>query len=326
MGKHIWIKIAATGIGLWLLYASIQQVSWVDLVQLFKNAGWVLLLTVFVYPIASICHALALRALIPRDDRSKIRFIDIYTIRMIGDALNKVTPFVDLGGEPLKVYLLSQKKLTSLSQAVVAVWMSKIGFVASEIVFILLGWLGLHLYYPNYSLNWVIWTGLIISLIYLAILVLAQKNGAIRVVPKLIKKINLDHEDSQWQEADKGLKLFFSTRSMDAAISFGWQFLGWVLALFEVLIAFRILGLEITLGQAFIFQSILQVIKTASFMIPGNLGAQEKGLAMLAIHLGYSATDGFILSAIKRFRQFVWVVGGLILWKRFNSSKHNDSP
>jgi len=182
-------------------------------------------------------------------------------------------------------------------------------------VFVGLGWVLLAQLYPQFELQWVLAVGIVISFMYLGLIVGAHMQGVIKLAPHVTKYLKVNVEDSVWSDADQGLKTFYKVRGKDFLVSLIWQFLGWSTASIEVYIAFRILGLPITWAQAFIFQSTLQAIKTASFMIPANVGAQETGLSLVAIHLGYSATDGFALSLIKRFRQVVWIVGGLCLWK-----------
>jgi uncharacterized membrane protein YbhN (UPF0104 family) len=72
---------------------------------------------------------------------------------------------------------------------------------------------------------------------------------------------------------------------------------------------------------AFVVQSLLQAVKTVSFFIPGNLGAQEGGLAYLLTHFGFPAASGVALSLIKRVRQFFWAAIGGVLFLIFNREK-----
>jgi uncharacterized membrane protein YbhN (UPF0104 family) len=98
-------------------------------------------------------------------------------------------------------------------------------------------------------------------------------------------------------------------------VSTAWQVLGWATATAEIYIIFKVLGYDVSWAQAFILQSMIQVIKTASFMIPSNIGALESGLAILSVHLGFTATAGIALSLVKRFRQLIWIIAGVVLWK-----------
>ena len=72
--------------------------------------------------------------------------------------------------------------------------------------------------------------------------------------------------------------------------------------------------LPVTWGEAFLLESMLQLVKTASFFIPGNLGAQEAGLALLCQWMGYEPSAGIALSLYKRFRQLVWTAAGFGVW------------
>jgi len=314
------LKITFLILGVYLLYRTAVYISWTGLLELFQSAGLWVCLPLFVYPVACVFHTLAMKRLFGLETRGKLGFFPLYSVRMSGDALDKMTPFVDIGGEPLKAVLFYERGLAPLAEGITTVWVSRVGFVLSEILFVALGLWLFMITAPSETIFWAVVVGLGISLIYLGILVTGQMKGAIHVVPALLKYFRVKEQDSEsaqrlWQEAADRLRGYYRNNPRDFLVALFWQFCGWVFSFFEVFIFFKVLGIEISLVQALIFQALLQVLKTATFFIPGNLGAQEGGLAYLAVQLGFSATDGFALSLMKRFRQWVWILVGLLLWK-----------
>ena len=76
----------------------------------------------------------------------------------------------------------------------------------------------------------------------------------------------------------------------------------------------QLLGVPVSLVQAVMLESLLQLVRTASFFIPGNLGTQEAGLAFFIQLLGYHPALGVAASLLKRARQIVWTGIGFAIW------------
>jgi hypothetical protein len=55
-----------------------------------------------------------------------------------------------------------------------------------------------------------------------------------------------------------------------------------------------------------------QLIERATFMIPGKLVSQEGGKALVMAVLGYPADVGFAVGLLRRFKEMVWVLFGLL--------------
>jgi hypothetical protein len=90
--------------------------------------------------------------------------------------------------------------------------------------------------------------------------------------------------------------------------------LGWVFGGVEMYFFCRILHVDISVLEAVMLEALLQLIRTGSFFIPGNLGAQEGGLAFFMGQMGFEPVLGVGLSLLKRFRQIVWTAAGFLVW------------
>ena len=82
----------------------------------------------------------------------------------------------------------------------------------------------------------------------------------------------------------------------------------------EVWLALLLLDHPVTIGEAIILESLGQAIRAAAFAVPGGLGVQEGGFAVLAVALGFGADVGLALSLAKRFRELVVSLPGLLCW------------
>jgi hypothetical protein len=81
----------------------------------------------------------------------------------------------------------------------------------------------------------------------------------------------------------------------------------------ETLAILRALGVETSAVIAAVIESLGSGVRFASFMVPANLGAFEGANAAAFAALGYGAGAGLAFSFVRRARQAVWVVIGLLV-------------
>jgi uncharacterized protein (TIRG00374 family) len=311
-------KLLALTLGVYLLYKTSQFISWDDLLSLFKKGGLAFILVLFIFPISYAFHNFGLKRLFPKNTRKKINIWRLFHARFVGESINRITPFIDMGGEPLKIILIWKKGLAPLDESITAVCISRIIYVLTEIIFVFIGFGLLMFFDPSRTLVIGTIIAIAMSFVHLGLLVSAQAGGLIKAIPNISKWLGIETKEAQgenlWEKADKAMRSFYKNRKKDFAIAVFWQEIGWITVFFEIYFIFKILGVDITLTQAFVMQSTLEVIRTVSFYIPGNIGAQEGGLGYLASQLGFTATDGFAISLIKRFRLLVITGIGLGMW------------
>jgi hypothetical protein len=67
-------------------------------------------------------------------------------------------------------------------------------------------------------------------------------------------------------------------------------------------------------AEAVIVESLAQATRSAGFLLPGGLGAQESGMASGALMLGVGADLPLAVALLKRARELAYGVAGLIAW------------
>lgn len=73
-----------------------------------------------------------------RASAEEVPLFRLYLTRLAGETLNKLTPTRDLGGEPLKVYLLQTLRVPP-EKAPASLVIARTALVAGQIIFVLLG-------------------------------------------------------------------------------------------------------------------------------------------------------------------------------------------
>ncbi len=119
------------------------------------------------------------------------------------------------------------------------------------------------------------------------------------------------------EEVDREIRHFYRGRSAQLLYSFALHFIGWVAGALELWAMMWLLGRPVSFPEAVFIESLFQLVKTASFFIPGNFGAQEAGMALCMRWLGAGAAAGVAVSLLKRLRQIVWIGIGLLVWWYF---------
>ncbi len=271
--------------GIYLLYLCTRDISWVQLGVYARNAGWGMIFAFLVFPFVTVFHTLGLYYLLPAASRARLSFRRVYRISLFGEAVNKITPFVDIGGEPIKVRMLAQTGAVQALQSARAVWASRVLFIVSEAVYLIPALALLILIYPSHHFAWIGGLAILFSSIYAAIVYALQRKA----VGPVGDGANLP-------------------------LAFVWHLAGWFAFSLEAYLILRLMGIPVDALQAFLIQAFLQVITTVSFFIPANIGAQEGGLAFFLRHLGFTSEGGVALSLLKRVRQFFWAAVGFAVF------------
>ena len=105
----------------------------------------------------------------------------------------------------------------------------------------------------------------------------------------------------------------------------------WFIASLETWIALFALGVHASFLTAGIVEIIGQGVRTVLFIVPAGLGVFEGGMVMVCGLLGIPGDIALALSLIRRGREALFTVPGLIVWqiiegrRLFRGSKVNES-
>jgi len=249
--------------------------------------------------------------------RGAIAFRPLFVIRAAGEAMNVITPLGGLGGEPVKAYLLTRRGISAQDGAA-SVAIAKTTMTLAQIAFVGCGILvTLQLLDRPAPMMWgfAAFPGLILSMILGAAAVSAG------VVPRSWRSACGErlHSVRLLRPAFAGLGRlwkqvaeFYAANPRAFAASFGLYFLGWSLGALEIFIAARALGEPLAWRQAFAMEALISSVTMATFFIPSNAGSQEAGFYGLAPLFGMDQTTGMVLAGLRRLRQLLWVIIGVV--------------
>ncbi len=271
-------------VGVLLFWLVLRSINPADLKPLYPVlAGWSWLVFLF-YPFMCAWDVQAWKVILENLEAKPAPYKELFWVRLVGEAVNNITPFLDIGGEPLKIILTHRRLGVSRKIAFKSCLTSRVLLLFSEVLFGVVGLL-LGLVFLPLSSEWKVGftlTGLTLTL------------GCV------IFTVSFYSESKR--------KLLWATL---------YHFIGWVMGGVEMYFYFRLVGVPISLTQGILLESLLQIVRLLSFFIPGNLGAQEMGMSILAQILGSTHAIGVVVSVLKRIRQLVWTAIGFLIWSVF---------
>jgi uncharacterized membrane protein YbhN (UPF0104 family) len=95
-----------------------------------------------------------------------------------------------------------------------------------------------------------------------------------------------------------------------------WHLISWLLGGIEVCLILHFFGSDIGIGPGLIIESLGQALKAVGFAVPGAIGVQEGGYVVVCGLLGIAPETAIAASLVKRVREAVLGIPGLILWHR----------
>ncbi len=278
---------------------------------------WSALVVLFIYVVTYLVNVMSWQLTfksVPFDGRWCWR---LYLIRMAGDAYNNVTPAASLGGEPLKAAFLKEIYGVGLREASVSLVLAKTINMISLIVFLVVGF-ALLLQFDELSASYqalaatglAVLTVLTIIFFFLQRLKVSSLAGTwlsrTRIGQRLEGVLHIIHD------LDERLVDFYKRDHLRFAMSLLLAFVDWMLGIIEIYFVLYVIGHPISWTEAWIIESLVQMIRTAAFLIPSGIGAQEATFMLVTGSITGNPALGVSISVIRRARELVWICLGLI--------------
>lgn len=243
----------------------------------------------------------------------------LYLVRMTGEAFNNVTPFGAMGGEPVKALLLKTHYGIRFRDSGVSLILAKTIILIALILFLGIGFAlllpseRLQGYHKTLAGLGLVALGCSIALFFLVQRLrltscVARLFGGSALAAKLEGLLKIVHE------VEDRLAQFYSEHRARFGGALSLAFANWFLGAVEVYAVMQFLGHPVSLADAWAIEAMAQLVRAGTSFIPASIGAQEGALVLASTAMTGSGTLGLALSVIRRFRELIWIVGGLGLW------------
>lgn len=306
--------------------ALIGLVVWIGARQIglqVLSAGWAIPLAVLVHLAQLALSSFAWKSV---SSGGTLSGLALLRLRIMREGINSLLPVAQIGGVLVNIRLLAQRGVKTASAAaggIVDLWTEGV----AQAFFILAGLMILASLgrYPVI----LSWLGGVVAVIALGLagLGFVQRSG-------LLQKL----ED--WALRQAGAMPLLSAdslRGFDGEIRRRLQhrgrilsgvalhLLSWMLGTAEVWLILMAIGSPVTPAEALVIESLGTAVRSGGFLVPAALGVQEGGFILACSLFGLAPVTAVALSMVKRMREILIGIAGLVLWWRAEW-KHRFAP
>ncbi len=316
-----FVKFLLLCLGFYILYYTIRDVGIQNIRDSVGHLGWQFLPVLLVYPFVFAFDTLGWMYAFPRNIPKHIPWIDLYRIRIIGESLNAIIPFsASLGGEPVKAELLKRQHGVPVSEGLASLLIAHSTLYVSLNLFVIGGIL---VTFKTMPLTPVLWQSVTAFLVVLGCVAAFVTGGIQWGIFKKVHELGeffkwwkhkSDEKKHKFIQLDSDIKKFYSENRKNFFLSIFWTFLGWFAGVIEVYFVAKMLGLPIGLGEAWLLEVLIQVLRIITFFIPSSVGVQEGGIVLIFSQLGFPAGSSLAFALIRRVRELICIAAGLTLW------------
>jgi hypothetical protein len=143
-----------------------------------------------------------------------------------------------------------------------------------------------------------------------------QMRGAVAGGYWLLERFGISNSAALGAAAahvDEDLVDFYRRQPRRLALSFVFNFLGWITRAAETWLILFLLGASVSIITALIVEAFAMGIGFATFFLPTDVGIEEGGAVATFLALGLSGATGLSLAMVRRVREVAWTALGLSL-------------
>jgi putative membrane protein len=242
-------------------------------------------------------------------------FWPLFRLRWIGESINTLLPVAQVGGDLVRARLLTPLGVPAATAAG-TMFADLTAGVASQVLFTALGMMalaagtGLGRFSTAVTSGLLLLGGLGLALAVVSV-GLRQDLGRSRLWHRASRRWpGLAVSRAAFQQALGSLL----GRRRALVASLGWHVGGWLSQMGETWLVLQVLGAPAPWSSALIIESLSATARGAAFFVPGGLGVQEGVVVALGGHLGLPLEVALALSLVKRLREVVVGLPGLLTW------------
>jgi uncharacterized membrane protein YbhN (UPF0104 family) len=280
-----------------------------------RIAGWGLALTIALEFVARFVNTIGWRVTIV-DFPPALGLTQLFVARIAGEAIDYVTPSAQIGGQFVMAMMVRHKLRMPIALATVLI--AALAEVVGQIGFITLALLiSVNLIPSAAHLMWPIAGGFVIAILLAVGFLFVQRKHPFAHIWRAAARFDFagvqrEEIKASADEADALLIDFYARHRVRFLIAAFCYLVAWSLGPLEIYILLRLLNQPDSLRIALLVEGVGLLIERATFLIPAKLVSQEGGKALILSMMGYPAGVGFAIGFLRRIKEMVWVLLGLL--------------
>lgn len=291
-----------------------------------QKTGWwffiVLAIWLFVYLINTISFLLIIKDGSP--ETSKISFFHTLKLVISGYAINYITPFGLLGGEPYKV--LELEPAMGIKKSTSSVILYAMMHAVSHLILWVFSVFLIIIYVPdkNFGLSVSLWLIFIFCSLLLLWAFRGYKKGLVfklfsflSILPFIKKKLKAYtvKNEMHLKEIDEMIRNLFINRRNTFFLSLGAELISRFIICFEIYFILFAIGYEVSYVHCIIIMALASLFANLVFFLPMQLGSREGGFALAFSVLSLMGPVGIFVGICTRIRELFWIFIGISMLK-----------
>lgn len=256
------------------------------------------------------------------EEAKRIGFLRLFKLVISGFAVNYITPFGLMGGEPYKIIEL--KGPLGIEKATSTVLLSTMMHLVAHFIFWMVSIPLLLFLVPVLSgmVEWSMILATIGSVLFLFWAFRVYTRGGVDRAVRLaigLPFIGGRIRAFYWQNQERLSQMdgliadLYRNRKKDFIISLSLELLARVFICVEIILIMQAVGRPVYFGQSVLIESIQSLVSNLFFFMPMQMGAREGGFVLVYRILSIPVAFGVFTSLCKRIRELFWTLAGLLL-------------
>lgn len=245
-----------------------------------------------------------------------ISFWDLFRIKIMGEAVNTLTPANFIGGDPVRIYLL--KKKFPVTEGAASVVVDRTLASAATLLVMLMGITAGFFTIEALPMNIKIGvpTVVFISAIFIGFIMIHQRKGFFGLILNSCRRVGIKRKFSEktvrkFMELDSHIIDFYNANHKGFWVAFGCHVLGRILGVIEVYAVGCIVSDKFSLFAALVLTALAPMVNAVFTFVPGALGVMEGAYSGVLYLIHLDPAIGITIQIAKRLRAAFWITLGL---------------
>lgn len=314
-----YVRLLAAFASVALFVWMVSRTGLATILDQMRVLGTGLFLLIFLSGVRQVLRAVVWQRCIEPEARD-LSLLDLFSLRLVGDAITEIAPGGPLLGEPAKVLAASQY-MPGLSSAS-SVFIENVIYGFAALLFMLSGvTLALLDLATPHAFHWIgggLFLGLLLLLTLIAWLIIGRRTLVLGRIGDYLKNTRLKwtvlerygqdlraFEESVHDSVANRRSILF----LMLAIEFATNFTG----VAEAHLILKATTTHASFTAAYLVESASRAVQFACAFVPFGLGVQEGAAAFTLKAVGYTVSQGVSLAIIRKIRTAFWAGIGLVL-------------
>lgn len=310
-GRILFLLVGAA-----LLVTLIQKIGWQNILSNVAQISWRFVPILCISGAGYILYTIAWMQFLGRLGDG-ISFIDLFKIKITGEAVNTLTPANFIGGDPMRIYLL--KKSFRTAQGAASVVVDRTLQILAVLITVLIGIVAAFVKLENKlsdNIAYGVPAALLISLGFMGFLLIHQKRGLFSMILRIARRLGIRKEFSEktvrrFEELDGHIMDFYNESHAGFLAALACHVGGRLLGVLEIYAIGRVVSDEFSLFASLMLAALAPMISLVFAFIPGAFGVMEGAFSGLLYLMHINPSIGITIQIAKRLRAAFWISLGL---------------